>query len=159
MASNISKYCEVRHKNAGSFTGAFDDSFIKYFLVIICDLAPLLMSLGSTINCSSNLTVDGSAVTVMCSYDSAMYSGYSVCVLKQMELSPKCIASTESGSMVIVNGTFNGEHEVFVNPTFISLPPMGMFESPLRETYTLINVAVLTNSRSNTLTMWWMKID
>ena len=93
---------------------------------LLCDSAPILdNSLGTTINCSSNLTADGSAVTV-CSYDSTMYFGYSVCILNQMELSPKCIPSTEFGSMVTVNGTVNGEHEVFVNPTWISLPPNGM---------------------------------
>ena len=97
----------------------------------------MLMSLGATINCSSKLTADGSAVTVMCTYDSTMYSGYSVCILNQMELSPKCTSSTESGSMVIVNGTINGEHEMFVNPIWITSPPFGMFESPHRVTYTL----------------------
>ena len=60
----------------------------------------MVISLGATINCSSNLTADGNAVAVMCSYDSTMYSGYSVCILNQMELSPKCISSTESVSMV-----------------------------------------------------------
>ena len=114
------------------------------------------MSLEATINCSSNLTSDGSAVTVMCSYDSAMYSGFSVCILNQMEFSPKCISSTEPGSMVTVNGTVNGEHEVFVNPTFISSPPTGMLESPHRETYTLTNVAVLTTSMSSKLAIWQM---
>ena len=87
-----------------------------------CDLALLLMSLGGTINCSSNLTADGSAVTVMCSYDSTRYSGYSVCILNQMDLSPKCISSTESGLMVTVNGTVNGELKVFINPTWRSSP-------------------------------------
>ena len=111
------------------------------------------MSLGTTINCSSNLTADGGAVTVMCSYDSTMYSGYSVCILNQMELSPMCTSSTESGSMVIVNGTVNGEHEVFVNPTWIISPSMGMLESPHRRTYTLTNVAVLTTSMSSALNM------
>ena len=111
----------------------------------------MLMSLGPTINCSSNQTADGSAVTVMCSYDSAMYSGYSVCILNQMGMSLKCIPSTESGSMVIVNGTINGEHEVFVNPTFISSPPMGMLESPHRETYTLAGITetLLTTDIAN----------
>ena len=104
------------------------------------------MSLGATVNCTSKLTADGSAVTVMCSYDSAMYSGYSVCILNQMELSPKCISSTESGSMVTVNGTVNGEHEVFVNPTWISSPPMGTFESPHRVTYTLTETLLTTET-------------
>ena len=125
-------------------------------LSFVCDLAPVLLSLGATINCSSNLTSDGSAVTVMCSYDSAMYSGCSVCIMNQIEFSAKCILSTESGSMVIVNGTVNGEHEVFVNPTWISSPPMGMLECPHRETYTLTNVAVLTTSMSSTLAIWQM---
>ena len=91
------------------------------------------MSLGATVNCSSNLTADDCAVTVMCSYDSTMYSGYSLCILSQMDLSPKCISSTESVSMVTVNGNVNGEHEVFVNPTWISSASMGMLECPHRE--------------------------
>ena len=130
-----------------------------YLLFVMCNLAPVLMSLGATVNCSSNLTADGSAVTVMCSYDSNMYSGYSVCILNQMELSPKCISSTESGSMVTVNGTVNGEHEVFVNPTWTSSPPSGMLESPHRETYALMNVAVTsisTTSMSSAFTIWQM---
>ena len=128
-----------------------------YLLFVMCDLAPVLMSLGATINCSFNLTADGSAVTVMCSYNSTMYSGYSVCILNQMELSPKCISSTESRSMVTVNGTVNGEHEVFVNPTWTSSSPSGMFESPHRRTYTLTNVAVTsisTTSMSSAFTIW-----
>ena len=113
-------------------------------LSFVCELAPVLMSLEATINCSSKLTADGRAVTVMCSYDSTMYSGYSVCILNQMELSPKCIPSTVSGSMVIVNGTINGEYEMFVNPTWISSPPIGMFESPHRVTYTLTETLTTT---------------
>ena len=130
-----------------------------YLLFVICNLAPVLMTLGATINCSSNMTAEGSAVTVMCSYDSAMYSGYSVCILNQMELFPKCISSTESGSMVTVNGTVNGEHEVFVNPTWTSSPHSGMLESPHRRTYILTNVAVTsisTTSMSSAFTIWQM---
>ena len=132
-----------------------------YLLFVMCDLAPVLMSLGATVNCSSNLTADGSAVTVMCSYDSTMYSGYSVCILNQMDLFPMCIPSTASGS-VTVNGTVNGEHEVFVNPTWISSPPSGMFESPHRRAYTLTNVAVMsisTTSMSSALLSGRCKID
>ena len=124
----------------------------------MCDLAPVLMSLGGTINCSSNLTADGSAVTVVCSYDSTMYCGYSVCILNLMDLFPKCITSTVSGS-VTVNGTINGEHEVFINPVWTSSPPSGMFESPHRKTYTLTNVAVTfisTTSMSSAFTIWQM---
>ena len=111
---------------------------LNFHVLYYCKfLVPVLKSLGATVNCSSNLTADGSAVTVMCSYDSTIYSGYSVCIINQMEISPNCF-STESGSMLIVNGTINGEHEVFVNPTWRSSPPMGMLESPHRGTYTLI---------------------
>ena len=128
-------------------------------LFVMCNLVPVLMSLGATINCTSNQTSAGSAVTVMCSYDRNMYSGYSVCILNHMELSPKCISSTESGLMVTVNGTVNGVHEVFVNPTWTSSPPSGMLESPHRETYTLMNVAVTsisTTSMSSAFTIWQM---
>ena len=92
--------------------------------------------LGTSINCSSNLTADGSAVTVMCSFDSTMYSGYIVCIMNQMELSPMCIPCTQSGLMVIVNGTVNGKHEVFVNPTRISSHPLACFHLPI-ENHTL----------------------
>ena len=140
------------------FINSFQEFYFIYF--VMCGSAPMLNnSLGATINCSSNLTADGSAVTVMCAYDSTLYSGYSACILNQMDLSPKCISSTESGSMVLVNGTVNGEHEVFVNPTWSSSPPNGMFPSPSRETYTLSNVAftpILATSMSSTLAMWHM---
>jgi len=108
-------------------------------------LAPVLGSLGTTINCSSNSIADRTAVSVKCTYDITMYSGYSVCLQNQIELyTSKCISSTESGSMLTIIGTVNGEHLVLVNPIWIASPPMGMLESPYTKAYSLTGITTIS---------------
>jgi len=97
--------------------------------------------------------MDKTAVKVRCSYDPTMYSGYSVCIQNQIELTPsKCIPSTESKSMLTINGAVNGDHLVFINPIWISPLPMGILESSFSETFTLTGIpvtSVSTNGKSS----------
>jgi len=104
----------------------------------------------TTMVCSSHLITGDSGVTVMCTYNVTIYAGYSVCLLNQMELSPsKCISSNVSGSMIEINGTVNGEHEVFINPIWTAPLPMGIFQSPLTETYSLTGIPVTSVSTTS----------
>jgi len=77
------------------------------------------MSLGSTLNCSSDLTAGGSAVTVMCTYDATMYSGYSVCIQDQMEfalwIGPPPMDKTENAYSKTYN--LNVEPDTVVSTT------------------------------------------
>jgi len=101
------------------------------------------MSLRNTIICSSNKTVNGGAVTVMCTYNTTMYSGYSVCIQNEIQFSPsRCALSKECGSILTITGSVDGKHEVYVNPIWKGPPPMGILESPYRETYILTQVLV-----------------
>ena len=107
------------------------------------------MSLGATINCSSNLTTDASGVTVTCTFDVTLYGGYLTCIQNQMESFPSnCVLSKESGSMVTANGTINGEHVVFVSPIWISPISTNQTATAHREIYIL--TGVVTSTISNT---------
>ena len=79
-----------------------------------------LTSFGIDINCTSNITDDDRAVMVHCEYDTAMYNGFNTYVQSNSNGSNLTFSSsTESNSSVVVNGSTNGNHYVFVYPIWM----------------------------------------
>ena len=82
-----------------------------------------LTSFGIDINCTSNITDDNRAVMVQCEYDTTMYNGFNAYI--QSDQSDNNVSnlisssSTESNSSVVVNGSTNGDHYVFVYPIWM----------------------------------------
>ena len=95
-------------------------------MVILISATPGSLSLttfGIDINCTSNITDDNHAVIVRCEYDTAMYNGFSTYIQSDRSNNNASnltfSSSTGSNSSVIVNGSTNGDHYVFVYPIWM----------------------------------------
>ena len=75
-----------------------------------------LSPFGVDINCTINVTRDQGAVEVWCEYDTTVYNGFRTYLQNTQNSKLTFSSSNESGSSVVINGSVDGEHYVFVYP-------------------------------------------